>query len=85
MNIPENQFGLRDIIAIFLSVLLFFLFRAIIPEQRWITDSEEWLVVTNLIISGSLALLSWYGLSKWLIPSDAELIDLDVKSKSVAV
>lgn len=81
MDIPENQFGLRDIIAIFLSVILFFLFRAIIPEQRWITDSEEWLVVTNLIIAGGLAILSWYGLSKWLIPSNEEIVDLDVKRK----
>ena len=77
--IPESQFGLRDLAAIFLSVILFFLFRALIPEQRWITDSEEWLVVTDLIISGVLSVIAWLALQYWLIPSNEELIDLDVK------
>lgn len=81
MNIPESQFGIKDSIAIFLSVILFFLFRVIIPEQRWITDSAEWLIIINLLISGGLTFLSWYALTKWLIPSNEELVDLDVKRR----
>lgn len=80
-EIPESQFGLKDIIAIGLSVILFFVYLVIIPEQRWITDSPEWLLVTKFIISGLLTLLSWFALTKWLIPSNEELIDLDVKRK----
>lgn len=78
-GIPESEFGLRDYLVIFLTVMTAIILFNVIPEQKWITEDEVGLLVSQLVITFILSAIAWFAFTKWLIPSDAELIDLDVK------
>ena len=78
-NTPESNFGPRDYLVIFLTVISFLILFSILPEQKWITEDENGLLVSRFIIAFVLSIAVWFAFAKLLIPSDAELIDIDVK------
>lgn len=80
-EIPETEFGARDILVIFSTVIVGIFFFLVIPEQRWITEDEVGLIVSRLLITFVMSGVAWVFFSKWIIPSNSELIDLDVKNR----
>jgi hypothetical protein len=80
-SIPESKFGLRDIIALVIFIIAFGVCLRFIPDQTWLTESTVNLLIIRLVISTVLSSLCWFVSLKMLIPSDEELIDLDVKRR----
>ncbi len=77
----ESKFGLRDIVAIIVFIFAFGLFYKILPDQKWLTESAIGLLLTRLGISFAVAGLLWFASIKFLVLSDEEITDLDVKRK----
>lgn len=78
-EIPESKFGIRDVIAIVIFLVVLPLMFWLLPDQVWLTESIVGLKLVRVGVSIFIAALSWFATLKFLIPSDEEIIDLDVK------
>ncbi|HCQ31778.1 TPA: hypothetical protein DIU27_05400 [Candidatus Collierbacteria bacterium] len=78
-RVPENEFGLRDVVAIIVFVIAFILFAWLLPDQKWLTESVAGLLMIRIGLSAFISALCWFATLKFLVPSDQEIIDLDVK------
>jgi hypothetical protein len=82
-KIPEHQFGRPDILAIFGALIAFGLSYNYLPDQVWISEDETILLVVRLVLSFVIGGLVWAGLINYLIPSDAEIMDIHIRRRII--
>lgn len=78
-KMPENEFGLLDLIAIGIFLFMFTVFSVFMPDQTYISEEPTTLLIIRLALGFLLGAIAWIVSIKILIPSDKELMDFNLK------